>query len=96
MFFALLHTLRLKYLALTMGAYENAIYKELGKDIAKQLNDLICDIVVDVETLTYTFQNCPKYLIKKILELKKAKGEISILNEYIPDACAVVGLSPTI
>jgi len=76
------------YLAFTMGAYEKAIYKELGIDIANQLNELICNIIIDVETLTYTFQNCPKYLVNKILELKQAKGECSILNEYVPEAMA--------
>jgi hypothetical protein len=64
--------------------YEIAIYKELGEDITKLLIDFHCDIFINVETLTYTFQNCPKRLVQRILELKEAKGEISLLNEYIP------------
>lgn len=67
-------------------AYEIAIYQELGADIAKQLNDLNCDIVIDVATLTYKFSNCPEFLSDKIMALKVSKGECSILNEYIPEA----------
>jgi len=65
-------------------AYEIAILEELGEDIAKELIDSNYDIVINIETLTYTFKNCPVRLAKKILKLKTAHGEISILNEYRP------------
>ncbi|MGZ3778644.1 MAG: hypothetical protein ACXVI9_14230 [Mucilaginibacter sp.] len=63
--------------------YEIAIYKELGEKLANSLIDSHCDIWINVENLTYTFQNCPKHLVKRILELRDAKGESSILNEYV-------------
>jgi hypothetical protein len=38
-------------------AYEVAIYMELGEDVTKELNDLNCEIIIDIDTLTYTFKN---------------------------------------
>jgi len=68
------------------SAYEVAIHKALGEDITKQLIDFNCCMVIDNETLNFTFQNCPKHLINEIMALKEAQGENSILNEYIPEA----------
>jgi len=63
--------------------YQKAIYDELGYDISKQLNEANCKFVVNYKDLTYTFLDCPEPLLKQILEVKKAKGPGSILNEFI-------------
>ena len=66
------------------NAYERAIYDELGYEIAQQLKDTDCKFVVKIETLQFTFTNCPVPILNKILEVKKIKGERSILNEFVP------------
>jgi hypothetical protein len=63
--------------------YEKAIYEELGPEITQQLKDGNCKFVVSHKSLKFTFLDCPMALINQILEVKKAKGEQSILNEYV-------------
>ena len=65
--------------------YERAIYQELGPEITQQLKDGNCKFVVSHKSLKYTFLDCPMSLLNQILEVKKAKGPKSILNEFISD-----------
>lgn len=64
--------------------YKRAVYNELGIEIANelQLNDY--KFAVNYDDATYTFLNCPKLLLAKILKVKLEKGKNSILNEFLP------------
>ena len=65
--------------------YEKAIYQELGEDIGKELKENHCEIIINHEDVTYNFSNCPDSLLKKIIKVKKSRGEASILNEFHPN-----------
>jgi hypothetical protein len=64
--------------------YEKAIYAELGPEITQQLKDSNCKFVVSHKSLKFTFLDCPIALISQIIEVKNAKGEQSILHEFVP------------
>jgi hypothetical protein len=64
--------------------YEKGIYNELGETIARELKENGCKFEVNLENLTYTFINCPTAVVNKILKIKELKGEVSVLNEFIP------------
>ena len=71
-------------LPIMSNAYEHGIYRELGEEITAELKHAHCQFVVNYDTLTYTFLNCPKSLVEKIQAMQQIKGEASILNEFIP------------
>jgi hypothetical protein len=64
--------------------YEKGIYNELGATIAHALKENGCKFEVNLDNLTYTFINCPTDVVNKILKIKELKGEVSVLNEFIP------------
>jgi len=64
--------------------YEKAIYSELGIEIANELRENDYSFAVNYSDATYTFLNCPKALLAKILKVKNDKGKNSILNEFVP------------
>ncbi|MDB5142591.1 MAG: hypothetical protein JWQ66_1304 [Mucilaginibacter sp.] len=65
--------------------YEKAIYLELGEDIGNALKENHCKFIVNYENVTFTFSDCPLSLLKKIIRVKKSRGEGSILNEFSPN-----------
>ncbi len=65
--------------------YEKTIYEELGEDIGNELKENHCKMIVNHEHVTYTFSDCSDSLSEKIIEVKKLKGEGSILNDFRSD-----------
>ena len=62
--------------------YKRAIYIELGPELAQKIIDSDCGFELNVDTLEYTFSNCPQYLLTQVLEKKRSKGSGSILHEF--------------
>jgi hypothetical protein len=65
--------------------YEKAVYHELGVAIASALKKSHCEFIVNYENVNFTFLDCPHALLKKIIRVKKSRGEGSILNEFSPN-----------